>query len=231
MLSLLLCRCCCCVLQAHAASTASDRYLVLLDAAAFLPTHSLDLTAHPADFVVASFYKMFGFPTGLGALVLRTELVPHLNKVGASWHNTAHTCTGATHSRLQSRSAVAQEWADIPMQYMALSCAYVCCTIDTQSPLTLHLGPACSSCCAALLPGCWCWCGLAQVYFGGGSVALATPEGCWHVAKCDPAAALTDGTPNYLGAAALKLAYNSWDSRGGVQVAGWLAGHTYTWEL
>lgn len=47
--------------------------------------------------------------------------------------------------------------------------------------------------------------------------ALATPEGCWHVAKCDPAAALSDGTPNYLGAAALKLAYESWDSRGGMQ--------------
>lgn len=48
--------------------------------------------------------------------------------------------------------------------------------------------------------------------------ALATPEGCWHVGKCDPAAALSDGTPNYLGAAALKLAYDSWDSRGGMQV-------------
>jgi hypothetical protein len=49
-------------------------------------------------------------------------------------------------------------------------------------------------------------------------VALATPEGCWHVAKCDPGAALADGTPNYLGAAALSLAYDSWDSRGGAQV-------------
>jgi selenocysteine lyase/cysteine desulfurase len=61
-------------------------------------------------------------------------------------------------------------------------------------------------------------CGPLQVYFGGGSVALATPEGCWHVAKCDPGAALTDGTPNFLGAAALSLAYDSWDSRGGAQV-------------
>jgi selenocysteine lyase/cysteine desulfurase len=54
---------------------------VLLDAAAYLPAHPLDLTAHPADFVVASFYKMFGYPTGLGALVLCTELVPQLRKV------------------------------------------------------------------------------------------------------------------------------------------------------
>jgi molybdenum cofactor sulfurtransferase len=49
-----------CSRQAHAASTPTDRYLVLLDAAAYLPTHPLDLTTHPADFVVTSFYKMFG---------------------------------------------------------------------------------------------------------------------------------------------------------------------------
>lgn len=70
--------------QAHAASSPSDRYLVLLDAAAYLPTHTLDLTAHPADFVAVSFYKMFGYPTGLGALVLRTDVVPQLHKAGAA---------------------------------------------------------------------------------------------------------------------------------------------------
>lgn len=50
--------------------------------------------------------------------------------------------------------------------------------------------------------------------------------------KCDPAAALSDGTPNYLGAAALRLAYQQWDARGGMQaverhtqaLAAWLRG-------
>jgi hypothetical protein len=44
-----------------------------LDAAAFAPTHPLDLTAVPADFVCISFYKLFGWPTGIGALVVRKE--------------------------------------------------------------------------------------------------------------------------------------------------------------
>lgn len=70
-----------CTLQVHSASSSSQRTLVLLDAAAYLPTHELDLSAHPADFVVASFYKMFGYPTGLGVLVLRTEHTAQLNKV------------------------------------------------------------------------------------------------------------------------------------------------------
>jgi hypothetical protein len=77
--------CCILCLQVHAASSPSQRTLVLLDAAAYLPTHELNLTTHPADFVVASFYKMFGYPTGLGVLVLRTEHVPQLNKVSSTY--------------------------------------------------------------------------------------------------------------------------------------------------
>ena len=44
---------------------------VLLDAAAFVPTNPLDLSAVKPDFVVVSFYKMFGYPTGVGALLIR----------------------------------------------------------------------------------------------------------------------------------------------------------------
>jgi molybdenum cofactor sulfurtransferase len=44
---------------------------VLLDAAAFVPTNPLNLTEVSPDFVVVSFYKMFGYPTGVGALLVR----------------------------------------------------------------------------------------------------------------------------------------------------------------
>jgi molybdenum cofactor sulfurtransferase len=46
---------------------------VLLDAAAFVPTNPLDLARWKPDFVAISFYKMFGFPTGVGALIARRE--------------------------------------------------------------------------------------------------------------------------------------------------------------
>ena len=49
----------------------------LLDAAKLAATSPLDLFALPAahqpHFVVASFYKMFGYPTGLGVLLIRRE--------------------------------------------------------------------------------------------------------------------------------------------------------------
>ncbi|KAJ3022906.1 hypothetical protein HKX48_004950 [Thoreauomyces humboldtii] len=56
------------------------RFLSLLDAASFLSTANLDLTAHPADFTILSFYKLFGFPTGVGALVFRRDAVEYLSQ-------------------------------------------------------------------------------------------------------------------------------------------------------
>jgi molybdenum cofactor sulfurtransferase len=40
---------------------------VLVDAASYCSTSAIDLSEWPIDFLVLSFYKMFGFPTGLGA--------------------------------------------------------------------------------------------------------------------------------------------------------------------
>ena len=53
---------------------------VLLDAAAFAPTNRLDLRAVTPDFVTVSFYKMFGYPTGVGCLLVRKEMLPRLRR-------------------------------------------------------------------------------------------------------------------------------------------------------
>jgi selenocysteine lyase/cysteine desulfurase len=55
-------------------------YTVLLDAAAFVPTSPLSLRRARADFVACSFYKMFGYPTGVGALVARREALARLRR-------------------------------------------------------------------------------------------------------------------------------------------------------
>jgi selenocysteine lyase/cysteine desulfurase len=62
--------------------TKHSRTLVLLDAAAFVPSSPLSLANKDTspDFVCLSFYKMFGFPTGLGALIVKKELNPILRK-------------------------------------------------------------------------------------------------------------------------------------------------------
>ncbi|MBW8769283.1 MAG: aminotransferase class V-fold PLP-dependent enzyme [Gemmatimonadetes bacterium] len=55
-------------------------YTVLLDAAAYVPTSPLSLRHARADFVACSFYKMFGYPTGVGALIARREALARLRR-------------------------------------------------------------------------------------------------------------------------------------------------------
>ena len=53
---------------------------VLLDAAAYVPTNRLDLSRWHPDFVAISFYKMFGWPTGIGCLLARREALAKLER-------------------------------------------------------------------------------------------------------------------------------------------------------
>lgn len=59
----------------------SGEWTVLLDAASHVSTSPLDLTSHRPHFLTLSFYKMFGFPTGLGALLVRKDCGNLLNKL------------------------------------------------------------------------------------------------------------------------------------------------------
>lgn len=53
---------------------------VLLDAAAYVPTSPLDLRIYKPDFVSISFYKIFGYPTGIGCLLVRKSKFEKLKK-------------------------------------------------------------------------------------------------------------------------------------------------------
>jgi len=53
---------------------------VLLDAAAFAPTNQLDLSRWHPDFVTLSFYKIFGYPTGVGCLLARKAALEQLRR-------------------------------------------------------------------------------------------------------------------------------------------------------
>jgi molybdenum cofactor sulfurtransferase len=79
---------------------------VLLDAAAYVPTNRLDLSRWHPDFVALSFYKMFGWPTGVGCLLARRDALTKLERpwfsggtivaafVQREWYQSA---TGAAH--------------------------------------------------------------------------------------------------------------------------------------
>ncbi len=53
---------------------------VLLDCAAYAPTNRLRLDEVKPDFVPLSFYKMFGYPTGVGALIAKRAALAKLRR-------------------------------------------------------------------------------------------------------------------------------------------------------
>jgi selenocysteine lyase/cysteine desulfurase len=55
-------------------------YDVLLDAAAYVPASRLDLSVLRPDFVPVSWYKVFGYPAGVGCLIARREALARLER-------------------------------------------------------------------------------------------------------------------------------------------------------
>ena len=53
---------------------------MLIDAAAYVPTNRLDLSRWHPDFVALSFYKLFGWPTGVGCLIARRDALAKLER-------------------------------------------------------------------------------------------------------------------------------------------------------
>lgn len=53
---------------------------VLVDAAAFAPTNRFDVARVRPDFATFSFYKMIGYPTGVGCLLMRRDRVDALQR-------------------------------------------------------------------------------------------------------------------------------------------------------
>ncbi|MEO8277513.1 MAG: aminotransferase class V-fold PLP-dependent enzyme [Thermoanaerobaculia bacterium] len=55
-------------------------FAVLLDLAAYAGSSRVSLRQTPADFAALSFYKLFGYPTGIGALIARRESLAALKR-------------------------------------------------------------------------------------------------------------------------------------------------------
>jgi hypothetical protein len=55
-------------------------YHTVVDGAALAATSILNLSDYPIDAMAVSFYKMFGYPTGVGALIIKTAFLAQLKR-------------------------------------------------------------------------------------------------------------------------------------------------------
>ncbi|MFZ4626117.1 MAG: aminotransferase class V-fold PLP-dependent enzyme [Rhodoferax sp.] len=90
---------------------------VLLDAAAFVPTHHLDLRATSPDFVALSFYKMFGYPTGVGCLLVRNATLKLLRR---PWFGGGTVNFATVQGRMHVLSAGEAGFEDGTLNYLGI---------------------------------------------------------------------------------------------------------------
>ena len=90
---------------------------VLLDAAAFVPTNRLDLACWRPDYVALSFYKMFGYPTGVGALIARHVA---LEKLHRPWFAGGTISVASVQADRFSRAPGAPAFEDGTLDYASI---------------------------------------------------------------------------------------------------------------
>ena len=76
-------------------------YSTVLDAAALAPHSIISLWETPVDAMAVSFYKMFGFPTGVGALVVKKSFLSQLKR---PWFSGGNVDVVQVPGRLVTRS-------------------------------------------------------------------------------------------------------------------------------
>ncbi|KAJ1260323.1 hypothetical protein BS78_10G223400 [Paspalum vaginatum] len=100
-------------------SQQQGHWMVLIDAAKGCTTEPPNLTLYPADFVVCSFYKIFGYPTGLGALIVKNEAASLLNKTYFSGGTVAASI--ADIDFVQKRKSIEQVLEDGTVSFLSIS--------------------------------------------------------------------------------------------------------------
>lgn len=98
--------------QAHARG-----WDVLLDAAAFVPSNPLDLSRWHPDFVCLSFYKMFGYPTGVGCLLARKQALAKLRR---PWFAGGTITVASVQGNRYYLNPGAEAFEDGTLNYLAL---------------------------------------------------------------------------------------------------------------
>lgn len=84
---------------------------VLVDCAAFVPTNRLDLGEWRPDFVPISLYKLLGYPTGVGCLLVRKQALARLRRpwfAGGTIATVSVQATGTRWPRASRRSRTAR---------------------------------------------------------------------------------------------------------------------------
>ncbi|MGZ8829930.1 MAG: aminotransferase class V-fold PLP-dependent enzyme [Thermoanaerobaculia bacterium] len=112
---------------------------VLLDLAAFAPSNAVSLRTCPADFAALSFYKLFGYPTGIGALVVRREAFTKLRRPWFSGGTVMYASVLADTHRLRHGHEAFEDGTPDFLNIVALGAGFALLDEVRMSRLSAHV--------------------------------------------------------------------------------------------
>jgi molybdenum cofactor sulfurtransferase len=92
-----------------------EKWAIIGDVAAFLPTNPLNLTEYPIDAAVLSFYKIIGYPN-TGALIIRNDFAKRLKKRSYSSTSSEGSLLHGNHYKLHEELPWRLEDDEVPFQ-------------------------------------------------------------------------------------------------------------------
>lgn len=107
---------------------ASLGYHVVVDGAALAPTSIVNISEYPIDAMAVSFYKMFGYPTGVGALIVKKSFLGQLKR---PWFAGGTVDVVQVPGNIMTRAHEAHEQFEvcnlIAMPFVELICSHGVC--------------------------------------------------------------------------------------------------------
>ncbi|XP_040172837.1 molybdenum cofactor sulfurase [Anopheles arabiensis] len=103
-----------------------DAFHVCLDAASHVSTSPLDLSRYRPSFVCLSFYKIFGYPTGLGALLVRRDAEPLLRGKRYYGGGTVKIALSGPDRFHELRDALADRLEDGTINFLSIAALLPC---------------------------------------------------------------------------------------------------------
>lgn len=113
---------------------------VLVDIAAYAPSHALSLRDCPADFAALSFYKLFGLPTGLGALIARRDALARLQRPWFAGGTVLYASSSARIHRLKRNHEAFEDGTPDFLGIAALDAGFDLLDEVGVDELTAHVG-------------------------------------------------------------------------------------------
>jgi selenocysteine lyase/cysteine desulfurase len=112
---------------------------VLIDIAAYAPAHVLSLRECPADFAALSFYKLFGYPTGVGALIARRDALAKLRRPWFAGGTVMYASVDADTHRLRAGHDAFEDGTPNFLAIAALSAGFALLDEIGMTRITAHV--------------------------------------------------------------------------------------------